>query len=97
MRKRLTRRRREGHGVPDRPGEPGCKPKKERRFATIVGTTVAGSAGFISLQYISLQIVSGVCKLTTDNATDNAKEQPVAAESSPGFLRWNGPDRTNVL
>ena len=92
MRKRLTRRRREGHGVPDRPGEPGCKTKKERRFATIVGTTVAGSAGFISLQ-----IVSGVCKLTTDNATDNAKEQPVAAESSPGFLRWNGPDRTNVL
>ena len=57
-----------------------------------IGTTVAGSAGFISLQ-----IVSGVCKLTTDNATDNAKEQPVAAESSPGFLRWNGPDRTNVL
>ncbi len=92
MRKRLARRRREGHRGPDRPGEQGCKTKKGRRFGTILGTTVAGGTGFISLQ-----IVSGVCKLTTDNATDNAKEKPVAAESSPGFLRWNVPDRTNVL
>ena len=39
MRKRLTRRRREGHGVPDRPGEPGCKTKKDTLRARITSQT----------------------------------------------------------